>query len=230
VRIHPELEKLGVRLVAVGNGSKMFARKFQEAVPFDGEIYLDPESKTHKAANCPRWNIWSVLKRFMLDLKQIVFFRSLSDRFPEADLKGDGQQSGGVFVLGPGKDSKILYEFREAEATADSFADLQKIYEVCGGEGELKIAESSKEEKEEDGKKKKKEKKEEESKEEKKEEEKKEKESKEEKKEEESKEENKEEKKEKKEEESKEEKKEKESKEDEEREMLAEEAAKIELD
>ena len=56
--------------------------------------------------------------------------------------KGDGQQTGGIFVVGPGVKKALKYSFREADAEPTEFADLEKIYEACGGSGPLNFGEA----------------------------------------------------------------------------------------
>ena len=39
--IKPELDHLGVSLVAVGVGTRIFAKKFQIGLPFEGSVFVD---------------------------------------------------------------------------------------------------------------------------------------------------------------------------------------------
>ena len=40
-------------------------------------------------------------------------------------------------MVGPGKGSKLRYVFRESEHAPNQFADLQAIYQACGGKGRI---------------------------------------------------------------------------------------------
>uniref|UniRef100_A0A7S4HJE4 Uncharacterized protein n=1 Tax=Vannella robusta TaxID=1487602 RepID=A0A7S4HJE4_9EUKA len=134
MKIKPQLDQLGVRLVAVGTGSKLFAKKFKEGVPFDGEVFLDPEAKTFKAIDLPRLSIWQVTKRFLLNLTAISFYRQISSNYPQSDTKGDGQQTGGVFVVGPGVGEELLFSFRENDAEVEEFASHDDIIAAASKE------------------------------------------------------------------------------------------------
>ena len=52
-------------------------------------------------------------------------------QFPGNDIRGDGQQTGGVFVLGPGKGKEILYAFREVDGGPCEFSDNNAILAAC---------------------------------------------------------------------------------------------------
>jgi len=132
LKIKPQLDQLGVKLIAVGNGNKYFAKKFADGISFDGEVYLDPESKAFAAANLPRLSVWQAVKRFMMNWAALKFFREISPQYANSDLEGDGQQTGGVFVVGPGENSEVLFEFREFDNEVTQFADHDAILKACG--------------------------------------------------------------------------------------------------
>lgn len=46
-------------------------------------------------------------------------------------MQGDGQQTGGVFVVGPGEQSEILFSFKESDAAPDEMADNDAILAAC---------------------------------------------------------------------------------------------------
>jgi len=131
MQIKPQLDQLGIRLVAVGTGSKLFARNFKESSGFDGEVFLDPEANTFKAIDLPRLSLWAAIKRFMMSWTNLSFYRSIESKYPGNDMKGDGQQTGGVFVVGPGKESPLLYSFRENDHEATEFAINDEILQAC---------------------------------------------------------------------------------------------------
>jgi len=143
MQIKPNLDQLGVPLIVVGNGSKRFAQKFKEGIKYTGEIYLDPESKSFKQLGLPRLSAWQALKRFFFESKTVKFFKSLSKTYQSSDLEGDGQQTGGVFVVGPGIGRPMRYVFREHENDADSFADLNTILAAAGWTKDMTLTTSS---------------------------------------------------------------------------------------
>mmetsp|Transcript_91495 Transcript_91495/g.136995 ORF Transcript_91495/g.136995 Transcript_91495/m.136995 type:complete len:136 (+) Transcript_91495:183-590(+) len=134
MKIKPQLDQLGVKFVAVGTGSKLFANNFKKGVPFDGEVFLDPEAKTFAAINLPRLSMWQVTKRFLINLTALSFYRQISGNYPSSDTKGDGQQTGGVFVVGPGIGKELLYSFKENDAEVVDFASHDDIIEACSKE------------------------------------------------------------------------------------------------
>jgi len=129
--IKPRLDEMNVRLVAVGNGNANFARKFQNGLPFPGEIYLDPQSKTYQALSLHRLSLWEVTKRFLLSLSSLKFYKESAAKYAAADTEGDGAQTGGVFVVGPGRGKDILFAFKENEHLPEEFADNNAILEAC---------------------------------------------------------------------------------------------------
>jgi len=133
--IKPNLDQMNVRLIAVGNGSANFARKFQNGLPFTGEVYLDPESNTYKALALYRLGKWEVMKRFFFSLTAMTFYKNQAQNYAHADTEGDGQQTGGVFVVGPGRGKQLLYQFRENDHTPEVFADNNAILEACAKHG-----------------------------------------------------------------------------------------------
>jgi len=63
----------------------------------------------------------------------VTFFRRIKTNYKNADLEGDGQQTGGVFVVGPGIGRPMRYEFREHDSDAETFADLDAVLVAAGG-------------------------------------------------------------------------------------------------
>eukprot|EP01115_Flamella_aegyptia_P013716 TRINITY_DN7459_c0_g1_i1.p1 TRINITY_DN7459_c0_g1~~TRINITY_DN7459_c0_g1_i1.p1 ORF type:complete len:172 (+),score=44.92 TRINITY_DN7459_c0_g1_i1:201-716(+) len=126
---------MGVDLVAVGNGNTLFAKGFKEGIPFEGEVLIDETSTVFQKASLPRLSVWQTLKRFLMNLSLLSLYSSLGNDYPNSNLNGDGQQTGAVYVLGPGKDSKILYSFRENDNDPETFADIDAILEAVNSDG-----------------------------------------------------------------------------------------------
>lgn len=119
----------GVKMVAVGNGNAMFAKGFKEGLPFDGEVYLDEESKVFNSLELTRLTKWQAAKRWFMDFKVLSLFSSISKTYKSSNNSGDGLQTGGVFVVAPG--DSIHYSFIENEHRADQFADIDEMLRVC---------------------------------------------------------------------------------------------------
>jgi len=117
---------MGVPLIAIGNGNKHFATKYKEGIGFSGEIYLDPQSKSFEMLNLHRLSAWETMKRFFSP-KALKTSKELFSKYKNADLQGDGQQTGGVFVVGPGVGQPLRFSFYENEHDTDTFANNDDI-------------------------------------------------------------------------------------------------------
>lgn len=98
---------------------------------------MDPQAAVYKQLQLPRLGMFAAAARFLLNPSVVSFYRKLSKKYPASDLEGDGQQTGGVFVISP--EGKILYGFRENDANPETFADGKAIvaaltkYDTNGG-------------------------------------------------------------------------------------------------
>jgi len=135
MEIKPQLDQMGVRLIGIGTGSKIFGKKFRDLLPFTGEIFIDPEFAAFKAKGLPRLSAWEVTKRFIISWTAVSHYKSLSSKYRSSDTDGDGQQTGGVFVIGPDpshpEKKRILYSFHEIENDVSTFADIEAILAEC---------------------------------------------------------------------------------------------------
>jgi len=113
-------------------------QQFKTGLPFEGEIYIDSTSESFKKASLPRLTLWQISKRFLFNMKLFSMFYSLNKKHAASDASGDGQQTGGVFIFGPGSKSEILYSFRENDNEPDVFVDVDEIWAACGGSGSWK--------------------------------------------------------------------------------------------
>ena len=116
----------------------MIDQQFKTGLPFDGEIYIDSTSESFKKASLPRLSLWQISKRFLLNVKLFSLFYSLNKKHGASDASGDGQQTGGVFIFGPGSKSEIIFSFRENDNEPDVFVDVDEIWAACGGSGSWK--------------------------------------------------------------------------------------------
>lgn len=123
--IKPQIDQLGAKLVAVGTGSQLFAKKFQEGLAFPGDVYRDPDAAIFKELKLPRLGMMATMARFFLNPSALMFYNSLKGKYAASDMEGDGQQTGGVFVISP--EGKILYGFKENDADPETFADNKAI-------------------------------------------------------------------------------------------------------
>eukprot|EP00123_Amoebidium_parasiticum_P007282 comp18015_c0_seq1/m.18498 comp18015_c0_seq1/g.18498 ORF comp18015_c0_seq1/g.18498 comp18015_c0_seq1/m.18498 type:complete len:136 (-) comp18015_c0_seq1:498-905(-) len=119
--IKPELDQLGVKLVAIGTGNRYFANQFISGLPFSGEVYLDPEAKSFQALKLPRWGMLSTLWRFVKSLAATNWYNENAKKYATANMEGDGQQSGGIFVVS--QKGEIVFSFKEDEQPPEVFCE-----------------------------------------------------------------------------------------------------------
>jgi len=134
--LEKDLQAKGVSLVAIGNGSQNFAKKFRSSVNWPGPVFIDKDSAIYKAMGLKRMSKWEVAKRFFLSFSFMSFYRKeLSSLSDKSDMEGDGHQTGAVFVVGPGEESDPIYCFREGDNAVDTFADTAAILAAVGSPG-----------------------------------------------------------------------------------------------
>ena len=61
-----------------------------------------------------------------LTMGAIAAFRQASNAFPDSNLKGDGLQTGGVFVVSRDT-NKFTYAFKEEESGAGEYASMAEL-------------------------------------------------------------------------------------------------------
>jgi len=125
--VAPRLNALGVKLVVVGNGSAYFANQFKQNLPWPGEIYLDTTSSAFQAVNLPRLSLMQGVKRWLTTLS---WFKKVGTRYKH-NMEGDGFQTGGVFLIGPGEGSRVQFSFKEADNDALTFADGEALVQAA---------------------------------------------------------------------------------------------------
>jgi hypothetical protein len=93
------LERCGIRLVAIGNGTPEMAREFLKEYPFPGRIFVDPEKKLYEAMHCKHG------VKYALSEDVLRYTRAACERAAhrQSGIQGDPLQLGGVFVISPTK-------------------------------------------------------------------------------------------------------------------------------
>ncbi|KJE92131.1 hypothetical protein CAOG_03149 [Capsaspora owczarzaki ATCC 30864] len=127
LEIKPQLDAAGVKIVLVGTGNRYFAEKFIENVPgngqrFPAEVYIDPEQTAYKARGLQRVGLLH-----FLSWTAISEWRKANKNHPNADLQGDGLQTGGIYLVGPGADSAIHFAFNEYDHPVGTLVDNDQI-------------------------------------------------------------------------------------------------------
>ena len=112
----PRFGELGVRVVAIGNGTAAMAKHFAEQFGVRFDLYTDPSRRTYEAAGMAhgarlRWSlVGSVL-------------RTAAHGYIQGRTQGDAMQQGGV--LGVGAGGEVLYSHID-----DNAGDSAPIAEV----------------------------------------------------------------------------------------------------
>jgi ketosteroid isomerase-like protein len=135
--IKDQLDKEGVALVAIGNGTPQQAQDFANKFKFEGELYVSQDLSAYKAFHLERG--------FWLTLGPKSLWRgvhTLAKGFYQGLNAGDLWQQGGVFVMGPGK--QMVYEHRDSYAGDN--ANPQDEIELCSIEKKKEVVVSNVEE------------------------------------------------------------------------------------
>lgn len=132
-RLRPELDSLGVRLIAVGH-ERLGLEEFVEGKFFDGDIYLNTDKSLYKALGAKRAGVFSMAKPSMWKAVK----RAKAKKF-DGNMAGDGFQLGGLMVLEPS--GAMVYRF-----TQSGFGDHPPLAEVLaaareGAEADAPVAE-----------------------------------------------------------------------------------------
>jgi len=120
--IKPLLDKAGVKLVAIGNGSAKQAKRFLIEVGYEGELFVDPERKSYQAAG---------MKSGVMSLLSVSAVSKVTNAWKEghrqASTQGSNLQQGGLIVV---NGDKIL--FRHIDASVGDAPDINEVLKACG--------------------------------------------------------------------------------------------------
>jgi peroxiredoxin len=121
------LESIGIRLVAIGNGTVSSALKFAADVKFEGSIYVDTSLAVYKDLKCHRGN-WRTVLFNGSTFKH--FFGALSAGYRPKPIQGDAFQLGGAFVVRRGR--QIVFATREEFAGDIEVSEIIRVSELLG--------------------------------------------------------------------------------------------------
>lgn len=135
-QLKPQLDAMGVQLVAVGLGSPEAAAAFKTASQFPGVVLCDTEAKVFAALTLRRMTTWEALKRFVFSFAVLGAFKRANSQFAndsrfDSTGSNQGTQTGGVFVVGPAAAPDFSYAFVESDHDADAEADKSAIIKAC---------------------------------------------------------------------------------------------------
>jgi len=128
-KIKPQLDELGITLVAVGSGTPFMAKAFVESQCFKGDLYVDQKLIVYKALNCKRGLGYTLGLKALGAVKDAV-----GEGYRQGATQGDGLQQGGVFLLHTVKG--ILWQ--HLEAFAGDHPNLEVLVQAARDATELK--------------------------------------------------------------------------------------------
>jgi len=120
--IQPDLDALGIGLVAVGSGNPLMAKSFKEEFNFPGTIYVDQKREIYKALGCNRGLKYAINGKALKAIQ-----RAMSEGFSQGKTAGDSLQLGGTFIISI--HNGIL--FQHLEQFAGDHVDLTELMAVC---------------------------------------------------------------------------------------------------
>ncbi len=111
-----EIESLGAKVVAIGNGTAAMAQDFVDNFDVRFDVYTDPSRRSYDAAG--------LVRGLGINTKSVKSaWRALKGGHVQGRTKGDPWQQGGVLVLGNSGD--VL--FAHADAAAGDHAELDAV-------------------------------------------------------------------------------------------------------
>jgi len=120
--VKPDLDSLGIGLVAIGSGTPLMAKGFQSEFNFPGDIYVDQKREIYKALGCNRG------LKYVLNPKVLKAAKAtLNEGYTQGKTEGDALQLGGVFIISP--KNGIL--FQHLEQYAGHHVDLTELMNAC---------------------------------------------------------------------------------------------------
>jgi len=120
--LKPELDTLGFGLVAIGSGTPLMAKNFQQEFNFPGDIYVDQKRAIYEGLGCNRG------ASYVLNMKALKALKStLSEGYSQGKTQGDALQLGGAFIIS--KADGILFEHQEQ--FAGDHVNVEELMNAC---------------------------------------------------------------------------------------------------
>jgi len=120
--VKPELDSLGFGLVAIGSGTPLMAKNFQQEFNFQGDIYVDQKRAVYESLGCNRG------ASYVLNMKALKAIKSImGEGYSQGKTQGDALQLGGTFVIS--KTQGILYEHQEQ--FAGDHVSIEELMNAC---------------------------------------------------------------------------------------------------
>lgn len=111
-----EIEGLGAKVIAIGNGNALMARDFVEKFDVRFEVYTDPSRRSYELAG--------LVRGLGISGKSVrAAWRALKGGHVQGRTQGDPWQQGGVIVIG--RDGQAV--FTHADATAGDHVEIDEV-------------------------------------------------------------------------------------------------------
>jgi peroxiredoxin len=118
MKVRDRLEDLGVRIVAIGNGTWTMAKAFKNEFNFSGAIYVDQPKKLYRALNTRRG-----LKFLLAPGATKAYALARKEGYVGAEIMGDPFQMGGLFLW---QDS-VGFFYQHIQKFAGDFVSLDEV-------------------------------------------------------------------------------------------------------
>lgn len=120
--IKPQLSELNIGLIAIGCGTSLMAKNFQEEFNFSGDLFVDKKREVYKALGCNRG------LKYVLSTKTLKAAKEINaEGFSQGKTQGDSLQLGGVFVIS--RTRGVL--FQHNEKFAGDHVDIDMLLKAC---------------------------------------------------------------------------------------------------
>lgn len=115
-----------MRLIGVGL-EEIGLEEFQRGQFFAGELFIDTKKETYKLMGFRRLNFFSIFPAIFSKNARAAYSKAKAEKMG-GDMKGDGMQNGGTFVVEKG--GKVLLSFKQ-DSPADH-VDPAEVLKVLG--------------------------------------------------------------------------------------------------
>jgi len=120
--IKPQLDELGVQLVAIGSGTPFMAKAFAKEFEYSGELYVDQKREVYMTLGTKRGIGGVIGMRALVEYK-----KALSEGYTQGGTQGDGMQLGGTFILR--SNGQVIWS--HMEEFAGDHPDLDEVVAFC---------------------------------------------------------------------------------------------------
>ncbi|KAJ9052414.1 hypothetical protein DSO57_1034439 [Entomophthora muscae] len=127
--LKPEFDALDVKLIAIGF-EKLELKDYLAGRYGDWEVLVDTKKEVYSALNLKKVSVSTVIKDLISSSRRAAISAAAQAGI-HGNLKGDGFQLGGTFVIEKGT-GELVYEFRQSSVS--DFSSLKEIYQSCNGD------------------------------------------------------------------------------------------------